>query len=107
MSRDTQPVPRCPHCRAPLVLANAAGSSPFLALREEPSPPPVQVVLADYAGRVVDSMTALRGAARVRDSLAATRAAAAQRRALQTAARQGARTLLALPPVLASTASHR
>jgi hypothetical protein len=92
MSKDTQSALRCPHCRTALVLAPAAGNSAILAMREEPSPPPVWEVLADYAGRAVDAPTALRGAAKVRDSLTRARAAAAERRALQLAAQRRVRS---------------
>jgi hypothetical protein len=92
MSRDTQSALRCPHCRTPLVLASAVGSFPSPVGREDPSPPPVLEVLADYAGRAVDTATALRGAAKVRDSLVRAQAAAAERRTLQTAARRAIRT---------------
>ncbi|TDD79896.1 hypothetical protein E1293_22195 [Actinomadura darangshiensis] len=58
-----------------------------IAAKEEWQPPPVAEVLAVYAGRAKDSVTATRGAAKVRESMNRARAAAAQRRAAQKTAR--------------------
>ncbi|TDC95728.1 hypothetical protein E1285_06580 [Actinomadura sp. 7K507] len=58
-----------------------------VVLKEEWQPPPVAEVLAVYAGRAKDTVTAARGAAKVRESLNRARASAAQRRAAQKTAR--------------------
>ncbi|WP_243722605.1 hypothetical protein [Actinomadura sp. 7K507] len=94
MSRDTHPGAQCPHCQSHLALVPVPGNSaattiPVLpvVLKEEWQPPPVAEVLAVYAGRAKDTVTAARGAAKVRESLNRARASAAQRRAAQKTAR--------------------
>ncbi|MEU8124404.1 hypothetical protein AB0C21_37315 [Spirillospora sp. NPDC049024] len=59
-----------------------------IVAKEEWQPPPVAEVLAVYAGRAKDTVTAARGAAKVRESLNRAKAAAAQRRAAQKTARR-------------------
>lgn len=100
MSRDTHPGVQCPHCQSHLALVPVVGNSvhpvtapvtvPVLpiAAKEEWQPPPVAEVLAVYAGRAKDTVTATRGAAKVRESLNRAKAAAAQRQAAQQAARR-------------------
>ncbi|MFB4300215.1 hypothetical protein [Actinomadura sp. NTSP31] len=107
MSRDTHPGVQCPHCHSHLALVPVPGNTapaavpaavpttgpavppvPPVTAKEEWQPPPVEEVLAAYAGRVKDTTTAMRGAARVRDSLNRARNAAAQRRAVQRTARR-------------------
>lgn len=109
MSRDTHPGVQCPHCQSHLALVpvtgitvpgnpvpgnpvpgNSAAPVPVLpiAAKEEWQPPPVAEVLAVYAGRAKDTLTAARGAAKVRESLNRAKATAAQRRAAQNAARR-------------------
>ncbi|TDC54511.1 hypothetical protein E1281_16050 [Actinomadura sp. KC345] len=66
---------------------NAAVPVLPVVLKEEWQPPPVAEVLAVYAGRAKDTVTAARGAAKVRESLNRARANAAQRRAAQKTAR--------------------
>jgi len=113
MSRDTHPGVQCPHCQSHLALVPVSGNAvsgnavlgnalpgnsaapvpasvPVLpvAAREEWQPPPVAEVLAVYAGRAKDTVTATRGAAKVRESLNRAKAAAAQRRAAQKTARR-------------------
>ncbi|MGP4026402.1 hypothetical protein [Actinomadura sp. 3N407] len=98
MSRDTHPGVQCPHCQSHLALVPVPGNSapttvPVLpvvplVLKEEWQPPPVAEVLAVYAGRAKDTVTAARGAAKVRESLNRARATAAQRRAAQKTARR-------------------
>jgi hypothetical protein len=104
MSRDTHPGVQCPHCQSHLALVpvtgnavpgkppsgNSAAAVPVLpiVLREEWQPPPVAEVLAVYAGRAKDTVTATRGAAKVRESMNRARSAAAQRRAAQKTARR-------------------
>jgi hypothetical protein len=61
-------------------------------VREDWTPPPVGEVLAEYAGRSLDSATASRGAARVRDSFNRARQAAAKKRVEQRAAQRSARS---------------
>ncbi|MFG2087389.1 MULTISPECIES: hypothetical protein [unclassified Spirillospora] len=97
MSRDTHPGVQCPHCQSHLALVPVPGNSaattvPVLPVvpivsKEEWQPPPVAEVLAVYAGRAKDTVTATRGAAKVRESLNRARATAAQRRAAQRTAR--------------------
>ncbi|WP_245679654.1 hypothetical protein [Actinomadura hibisca] len=92
---DPEPTPPpTPAAPTPPALTTPAPAptptTPGVTPREEwspPSPPPVSEVLAAYAGRSVDSATALRGAARVRDSLNRARSAATQQRTAQKAAR--------------------
>jgi hypothetical protein len=98
MSRDSHSGLQCPHCRTHLALVTAAdgpapatGDPPIL-VREEWTPPPVGEVLAEYAGRSIDTATALRGAARVRDSFNRARQAAAKKRVEQRAAQRSARS---------------
>ncbi|WP_433466008.1 hypothetical protein [Spirillospora sp. CA-128828] len=69
---------------------SAAAPVPVLpiVLKEEWQPPPVAEVLAVYAGRAKDTVTATRGAAKVRESLNRARAASAQRKAAQKTARR-------------------
>src|SRR5689334_18418011 len=89
MCKDDRSALTCPSCHTSLVLAAAdGGPPPVLAPRDPPYPPPVQEVLAQYAGRVVDPATARSGAAQVRAGLAAARSAAAERRARQAEARR-------------------
>ncbi|WP_067797847.1 hypothetical protein [Actinomadura formosensis] len=99
MSRDTHPGVQCPHCQSHLALVpvtgntvpgNSAAPVPVLPItaKEEWQPPPVAEVLAVYAGRAKDTLTAARGAAKVRESLGRAKAAAAQRRAAQNTARR-------------------
>ncbi|MFA1548983.1 hypothetical protein [Actinomadura chokoriensis] len=59
-----------------------------IVAKEEWQPPPVAEVLAVYAGRAKDTVTATRGAAKVRESLNRAKAVAAQRRAAQNTARR-------------------
>ena len=109
MSRDTHPGVQCPHCQSHLALVPVTGNpvignsvpaksaavpappqSPPLvpiAVKEEWQPPPVAEVLAVYAGRAKDTVTATRGAAKDRESLNRAKAAAAQRRTAQRTAR--------------------
>ncbi|CNE45928.1 Uncharacterised protein [Mycobacterium tuberculosis] len=103
MSRDTHPGVQCPHCQSHLALVPVPGNAvpgnsavpvpasvPVLSIaaKEEWQPPPVAEVLAVYAGRAKDTVTATRGAAKVRESLNRAKAAAAQRRAAQKTARR-------------------
>ncbi|MCO5985848.1 hypothetical protein NE235_06990 [Actinoallomurus spadix] len=89
MCKDDRSALSCPSCHASLVLAAiGGGTSPVLTHRDPPSPPPVQEVLARYAGRAVDPAAARNGAAQVRARLAAARSAAAERRARQAEARR-------------------
>ncbi|GAA1791068.1 hypothetical protein GCM10009735_23420 [Actinomadura chokoriensis] len=107
MSRDTHPGVQCPHCQshlalvpvlgnavpgnsAPAVHASVPASVPVVPIvaKEEWQPPPVAEVLAVYAGRAKDTVTATRGAAKVRESLNRAKAAAAQRKAAQKTARR-------------------
>lgn len=113
MSRDTHPGVQCPHCQSHLALVPVVGNTvpgntapgntvpgnsappvpvavPVLpiAAKEEWQPPPVAEVLAVYAGRAKDTVTATRGAAKVRESLNRAKAAAAQRKAAQKTARR-------------------
>ncbi|MBE1531938.1 hypothetical protein [Actinomadura algeriensis] len=116
MSRDAHPGTQCPHCRSHLALvplpakadtaptptAPAPTALPIVPIvpvapKEEWQPPPVSEVLADYAGRAVDTATATRGAAKVRESLNRARAVAAQRRAAQKTARHRTRNTTAAP----------
>lgn len=98
MCKDDRSALRCPSCHASLVLAAAdGGPPPVLVPREPPHPPPVQEVLAQYAGRVVDPATARSGAAQVRAGLAAARSAAAERRARQAEARRAAPGVRGVP----------
>ncbi|WP_165970735.1 hypothetical protein [Actinomadura sp. 6K520] len=99
MSRDTHPGAQCPHCQSHLALVPVPGNSAATAVpllpvvqKEEWQPPPVAEVLAVYAGRAKDTVTAARGAAKVRESLNRARANAAQRRAAQKAARHTPRS---------------
>jgi hypothetical protein len=104
MSRDTHPGVQCPHCQSHLALVPATGDPvsgnsaaapiPVLPIvaKEEWQPPPVAEVLAVYAGRAKDTVTAARGAAKVRESLNRAKAAAAQRRAAQKTARRTPRS---------------
>jgi hypothetical protein len=105
MSRDTHPGVQCPHCQSHLALVPVPGNTvpgntvpgntvvppipavPIVA-KEEWQPPPVAEVLAVYAGRAKDTVTATRGAAKVRESLNRAKAAGAQRRAAQRTARR-------------------
>ncbi|MFB4305323.1 hypothetical protein [Actinomadura sp. GTD37] len=117
MSRDTHPGVQCPHCQSHLALVPVPGntvpaktgsgntvpgntlpgnsatvpaSAPLLPIvvKEEWQPPPVAEVLAVYAGRAKDTVTAARGAAKVRESLNRAKAASAQRRNAQRSARR-------------------
>lgn len=95
MSRDIHVGAQCPRCQSHLALVSVPGNpavSPLPAVpaapKEEWQPPPVAEVLAVYAGRTIDGVTAARGAAKVRESLNRARANAAQRRAAQRAARR-------------------
>ncbi|MGI5205247.1 hypothetical protein ACQEU6_27160 [Spirillospora sp. CA-108201] len=73
---------------------SAAAPLPVLPIvpKEEWQPPPVGEVLAVYAGRAKDTVTAARGAAKVRESLNRAKAAAAGRRAAQKTARRTPRS---------------
>ncbi|WP_346041797.1 hypothetical protein [Actinomadura chokoriensis] len=75
---------------APAVHASVPASVPVVPIvaKEEWQPPPVAEVLAVYAGRAKDTVTATRGAAKVRESLNRAKAAAAQRKAAQKTARR-------------------